>query len=201
MKIKLFILSFTLLFVACSNDEDNISPEDKTYDLYSMEWRLEDGDGEEIIEKVFPDQEFSNTGSTTIFLEFSSKDEMEETSKFSSDDPNAFPTLINGIKEVPITDYPGILSETYGFLVSSLTAPYQPDKATIEPSLVTTHGTDLHPNCKLTYKRTIRIKKIKASYRAYFIDKKGDTGYEVRGKWEGEFHGGGNNEAIFTPLD
>jgi len=205
MKIKSFVLAFLAVSIisACSNDNDNEDfPEDKNYNLYSIEWRLEEGDGEEIIEKVLPDRKVINGGSTTVTMEFSSKDQMNETSYFYSNDTKAFPITLNGTVNVPVTDNISKLSESYGHLLSSIRVPYQSEKFIIEPTTIITHSLELPPNCEGIYKSKINIKKIKASYCAHFVDEDGITTYEAKGKWIGEFYGSGaSSEFIINSIE
>lgn len=196
---KSFIILLAIFFVACSNDNEN--PLDKQYELFSVEWKLGEGDGEEIIKKELPDQEFKNTGEETVKIKFSSTDEMDETSQFKSNAPNAFPNFFGGTIEIPITDTAHILSDSYSYLMSSIRAPYQSEKAILEPTRVITEETELHPKCKITYKRTVDIRKITASYRICFVEKTSGESYEVEGKWIGEFYAGGTSDCVITPID
>lgn len=184
---KLFVLLTIVCLYSCSNDSDSVQEKDKEYDLHSIMWTKEAGDGEEFIETVMPERVIMNTTQDIMSAVFKSSDYVEDSSCFTSDDPNAFMKFAEGIQNVSIpTDES--LSEGYYSISGEIQAPYQEGEVIIPSKTVTKNTFEFHPNTKLIVNDTIITKKLTLSYRIICIERNTNQELIVNGKWTGKFY-------------
>lgn len=187
----LFVLClFVASFVSCSSNDDPEVPEiEKNYKLVSVMWRLEEGDGIEIVEKKLPEKVFSNKTGTNVTVSIDPSDQFDETSYFQCDDTLR---LNKGAGENVLVSVPteySLLSSEYSYFQGGVSAPLLAGtEKKVESALSFLHETEVASNVKLTYNATVYLRKITATFLARFVSDDGMSDeYEIKGKWSGCF--------------
>lgn len=197
----ILLLLIVIGCLSCSKENEEMEVT-KTYRFSSLQWRLEEGDGQEILAVQLPEQTYLNEGSTPIkveidrlkginFFSFFKTDQMEKLNKWTGNDVT-----------VSVPSEFSLLSSQYSYFTGEVTAPLIAGKEfPIQTGTTITEGTNLQPGTKMTYKATIYLKKITASYLATFVIEGKNPDYaEVRGKWSGEFFDHTNAEIKFDNI-
>jgi hypothetical protein len=188
--ISLIAFLPTLCFISCSKDnKDEIVKNDKTYKLGSIMWKLDEGNGQEIIEQELPEEVFSNNGNTTKTIYITPLEKIEETSCFQSENTETLNKWAGRNILVSVPSEFSLLSSEYKYFAGGVKAPlFAGEKVKLQPTTEMTEHSDLQPNIKMTYKATVYLKKITATYTVRFVeDGKGFDSFEVTGKWTGLF--------------
>lgn len=177
----------TLCFVSCSKDE--ILKNDKTYKLGSIMWKLDEGNGQEIIEQELPEEVFYNTGNTTKTIYITPLEKIKETSCFQSENIETLNKWAGRNVFVSVPSEFSLLSSEYKYFAGGVKAPlFAGEEVKLQPTTEMTEHSDLQPNIRMTYKATVYLKKITATYTARFVeDGEGFDSFEIKGKWTGLF--------------
>lgn len=183
---SLFLLLSVFCLLACSKDNDEELIEEKQYEFSSIMWALQEGDGEELFEIKTPEQVFRNTGNTTKEIVINSSEKVEESSQFFIDE-NILPYLPEEEIMIALPHAFELLSSDYKYYIGDIKAPFKNEKTPLLPTKSSTETISLAPSCELRNSSTFIMKKIKATYRARFVEKEGIDSYEKEGKWEGVF--------------
>ncbi len=194
-RMNLFRLFFAgagaLALVACRSDGKEEIPAEKRYELISIGWTLEEGDGQETVERPMPETIYQNGGRAAMPLSIDPMNGVRETSNFLYN-PEA-DALIGALEEETIVFVPswveGLSSAEYRYMASGVEAPFRLQTAYVAPTREARRNIDLEPGLELRYNVTVRMKRIKATYCARFREKTGSGEIrEVKGKWEGELY-------------
>lgn len=197
----LFISICTFCCVACDDHVDSEIPEVKHFELNSIAWKLEEGDGQEIVEKKVPEQIFRNEGNAKMPITIEALKGIDETSCFYSDNAEEFTTLTQEAIEVIIPREVELLSTTdYKYMATGISAPFQLKEVSLPAVTSIKDSTDLSPNSELRYKAIVYQKKITATYYARFVDKNTKESYNIKGKWIGLFFNGITSETTIDDI-
>lgn len=196
------ILSISICLLCCMSCSDPVEdeiPQEKHYELSSIRWKLEEGDGQEIVEKEVPEQVFRNEGNTPMPLCLYPLEGIDDMSCFYSDNEEEFAALTQQGIEVILPREIELLSTTeYKYMGSGIKAPFQLKEVALAAATTLKDSTDVAPHCELRYKATVSQKRITATYYARFVDESSFDSYELKGKWVGLFFNGIHTE---TTLD
>ncbi|MDR2950614.1 MAG: hypothetical protein LBV71_15615 [Prevotella sp.] len=164
------------------------SEESNAYRFYSIMWKLDDGDGLEVLDYK-THEVFYNNENKDINIVFESMEEVEDYSYFhETENAELLKKLLgkDSIVSIP-SEYNYLFSDYSSF--SGTEAPLRiGEKVKLHPLMAAASVTRLPPNCKLTQDRTVYQDKITATYSIRFVSKKDWFDYkEIQGKWTGVF--------------
>ncbi len=187
--LSLMAFLSTLCFVSCSkSDKDENLQDNKTYKLSSIMWKLDEGNGQEIVEQEIPEQIFYNTGNIIKPIDIASLENIEETSFFQSENKEILNKWAGKDVLVPVPSEFSLLSSEYKYFTGGVEAPLLAGEGVKLQSTKVSGRADLQPNTKMTYKATVYLKKITATYTARFVENgNGSDFFEVKGTWTGVF--------------
>jgi len=191
MKINAFKLILTAILavflVSCNNDENEELQDNKKYTLASIQWKLAEGDGLEIVEKQIPKEVFRNDGNLPMPVVIKPIEKIEETSYFECDDMEFLNKWGGEDLFVSVPSEFSLLSDSYGYFAGGVQAPlYAGEKVRLKPTIHMQDSTNLPPNTEFSYEATVNMKKITATFSARFVTEDGGyDSFEVTGKWIG----------------
>ena len=118
-------LGLSLGFLSCASDDTTTDLEDqlKSYELMSVEWKLDDNDNQIIIEHKLPEYHFRNDSDTVIEVKVDPLEHLGGISQFSFNDSLKFKEINAPEVQVTIPDELSLLSDTYSFLYGGITVP------------------------------------------------------------------------------
>jgi len=151
-------------------------------------WKLDKGDGMEIVKITVPEQIFSNATDTPLPIEFSPDEYyIHETSYFESEDNDLFNKLVGEHSVVYIPKDISLLSEEYKMITeTTLVSLYAGEEFEIVTTLVPSFKWELNPKTSLIYNGAAHYRKIKATYCVTFIaEEDNQIKQEIEGKWYG----------------
>ena len=197
----ILLLLIVICFISCSKENEEIEAT-KTYQFSSLQWRLEEGDGQEIIAVQVPEQTYVNEGSTPVKVKIDRLKDINFSSFFKTDQMETLNKWAGTDVEVSIPSEFSLLSSQYRYFTGGVTAPLIAGKEIpIQPGITITEETDLPPRTKMTYKATVYVKKITASYLATFVSQEKTPDYmEVKGKWNGLFFNNTEAKTVFDDI-
>lgn len=191
MKIhKTFIgLFLSIGLISCHSDESSIDDDQtlKSYELISIEWKLDVIDGQSIIEERIPEFYFQNDADTSMPIVIEPLKDWQGSSIFKFNDSLAFTKLNYNEVSVSITKELSLLSESYSYLAGGVYVPltqeesFFPFAEDIKLSLM------LNPRSTLTTNYTLFLRKNKASFLATFRENTTGEFLELKGNWTGMF--------------
>ena len=209
MSSKLSKWSVVLLcamgLISCSSNKESdiIDVTSKTYKLASVQWKIGEGDGVEVIEKEYPVEVFTNTEDVEILLEIDVLKDVEETSLFVCKEVPS--ELQNGINPEALVSVPSefsLLSDRYSYLMGGSQAPVVLNtKSILESSRSMISTTQLPKNTKMTINKTVFFNKIQATYLLRFVEEgEGFDSFEVEGKWTGMLFANIERNVVFEEV-
>lgn len=196
MNHKLFKFSILFLFIlgitSCSDDDDNYNKEnDREYELSSIMWKMDSGDGIDTIQEKLVGESILNPSTVTSEVILEPLKNVKETSHFiyrTTEDAEFFNRWIADTMLVSIPIHPSVLSNDYGLLLSTKKAPLVEDLVVLEPSKRDTEILQLSPNAMINWEAEIKIQKIRATFCLVFTSKDNDKiKRAIEGNWDGEF--------------
>lgn len=196
---SLFAFLSVFCLMSCSNDNDEKTIDRENYELSSVLWAFQEGDGEEYFEIETPELVYKNPGNITKEVVINPQKDLEETSEFIIDE-SVSPILPEEGISITIPSKDLSLKTDYRYLAGGTKAPFQNGKTILSPTSTVTNTFSLAPSCEMRYKSTFIMKKITATYRANFVSKDGTDSYEKEGKWIGIFIFGEKNNTVFNEI-
>lgn len=199
-----FLLIFSLIiFSSCNKKDDETIPvaNEGPYELASIEWSLQEGDGQEIVAVKLPEQHFENQGNDPLPVVVRPLEELQGTSQFFMNDSALITDLTDANVMVNAPDLVEILSDSYGYVVGGQLVPFRPGESSFDFSTSIKDSTTLAPGTQISYQMTIYLKKITATYFARFDQGGAYTPKEMKGKWTGVFYQSMESEAVYKEID
>lgn len=200
LKISVFLL-FVLAFASCDKDEDSTS--EKSYRVDSVMWRLEDGDGETITERILSERRYVNSGNASVDVVIDFSESYAENSFFECDDPAVLNKLVGENYYTSLPTMSQALSSEYSSVSGVqgyLFAGEVKDLITHSDSLK--YSFELQPQSKATIKIALEERKLRATYLVRFVEDKYEQDYfEVKGKWTGTFLGKLKSSMIISEIE
>ena len=191
MKIhKTFIgLFLSIGLISCHSDESLIDDEQtlKSYELISIEWKLDATDGQSIIEEKIPEFYFQNDADTTMPIVIEPLKDWQGSSIFKFNDSLAFTKLNYKEVSVSITKELSLLSESYSYLIGGVYVPLTQEESFFPFSEDVKLSLMLNPRSTLTTNYTLFLRKNKASFLATFRENTTGEFLELKGTWTGLF--------------
>ena len=196
-----------LSFLACSSDRNEMEPNEgvtKTYKLASVQWKIGEDDGLEVIEQAYPVAVYSNPGDDEMPIEIDILKDVEETSHFIfTEVSKEVEQALNLATWVSVPTEIFLLSDRYSYLTGGSQAPVVLNtKSTIESSRSMTSTTQLAKRTKMTIDKTVFFNKIQATCLLRFVEEgDGFDSFEVEGKWIGVLFANIERRVVFTDLN
>ena len=182
-------LFLSIILVSCHSDESLIDDEQslKSYELISIEWKLDETDGQSIVEERIPAFHFRNDADTSMPIILEPLKDWQGSSIFKFNDSLAFTKLNYKEVNVSITKELSLLSERYSYLLGGVSVPLTQEESFFPFSDYVELSLMLNPQSTLTTNYTLFLRKNKASFLATF--KENNTGeiLELKGTWTGLF--------------
>lgn len=201
---KLFIgLFLSIGLVACSSD-DTITDEEqglKSYELISIQWKLNEADGPHIIEKKIPEFHFRNETDTIMEVVIEPLKNLKGSSIFKFNDSVTFTEINYSEAQVSITRELSLLSEEYSYLVGGVKVPLTEEKSFFPFTWNFTDSFTLNKGTKLTSNYTVFLRKNKASFLATFKETSTGETVELDGTWTGLFFNNVEEKSLVEEID
>ncbi|MDT0676191.1 hypothetical protein [Autumnicola musiva] len=193
------IFSIIVFFnLSCSKDDENIEKNvPRRYELSQIEWKLTEGDSQEIIKKELPEIYFKNDSDTILPVVIEPLNGINGSSEFNFNDSIRFSELNYSPVKVSITGEIDLLSNSYSYLGGGLKVNLQQEESSFAFQYFFKNSTNLNPETELTSTYILYLKKNKASFRARFREINTGEIIELEGSWTGIFF---NNLEGETPL-
>lgn len=188
--LSLLLLSTCIFgWMACNNENEDLTKNKKNYTFSSILWKLDEGDGIETIAQEIPEEIFRNKGNEAKQICVSPLKSINETSIFQFENTEDFNKWVGEDLWVYVPFYFEGLSSKYSDCMSTKRAPLFAGKEFKLPSASKMKDcAKLPPNLQLSYKATIYLKKITATCLIRFVEEKNKNNYiEIEGKWTGIF--------------
>lgn len=179
--------------MGCSKDDDNgapILPEaNQPYELADIQWVLNDGDGQEIIEKELPYQLFQNKGDVPMPIIYNPLKNLKASSKFEYQLLEDVHIKIDSLsKIISIPSEISLLSDGYSHLAGGLKVPFMKEEFRFPFSIKITDSVNLKPRTQISCQSTLFLKKNTATFKARFDQPETGDSFELTGKWTGFFY-------------
>lgn len=206
---KLHHLSILLIcfifFTGCSMDDGNRTPilpeANQPYELADIQWILNDGDGQEIIEKELSDQLFENEEDVTVRITFDPLKNLRGSSKFEYQLPEDVHIKLDSLsKIISIPSEISLLSDSYRHIGGGVKVPFRKEESHFPFSFRSTESVDLGPRTQISYQSTLFLKKITATFKARFDQLETGDSFELTGKWTGFFYKTLNTKGIYEEI-
>lgn len=201
---KIFIgLFLSLVFVSCSNDDTFTEGEQKlkSYELLSIQWKLNETDGQSIVEEKIPEFNFRNDSDTTMVVTIEPIKDMEGSSIFKFNDSIAFKELNFSEVQVSIPKELSLLSKEYVYLVGGVNVPFVQEESSFPFSFNFIESYTLSPRSTFTSNYTVFIRKNKASFLATFMESTTGEILRLDGTWTGLFFNNLDSKAVIGDID
>lgn len=185
---SLLLFSTCILgWMACSNENDDLTENKKNYTFSSILWKLGEGDGIETIAHEIPEEIFRNKGSEAKQICVTPLKSINETSIFQFENTEDFNKWVGEDLLVYVPFYLEGLSSEYSNCIGIERVPLFAGKEfELHAAPEMKDCTKLPPNLQLSYKATIYLKKITATCLIRFVEEKNKNDYvEIEGKWTG----------------
>ena len=196
-------LLFSIGFVSCSSD-DSINDEEqglKSYELISIQWKLNETDGQSILEKKIPEFHFRNDTDTIMEVVIAPLENLQGSSIFKFNDSLTFAELTYSEVQVSITKELSLLSEDYSYLVGGVKVPLTQEESSFPFSLHLTDSFALTKGTKLTSNYTVFLRKNKATFLATFKEPTTGETLELDGTWTGVFFNNLEEKSVIEEID
>lgn len=196
---------FFIFFISCSKDDDNTAPvlpeADQPYELADIQWILNDGDGQEIIEKELPNQLFQNKGDVPMPVIYDPLKNLQGSSKFEYQIPEDVHVKLDSVsKIISVPSEISLLSDGYSRFIKGVKVPFGKEESHFPFSFKTTDSVNLKPGTQISYQSTLFLKKITATFKARFVQLETRASFELTGKWTGFFYQTMNTEGVFGEI-
>lgn len=198
--IGLFI---SIGLISCHNDESLIYDEQilKSYELISIQWKLNATDGQSIVENKIPEFYFQNDTDTTMEIIIEPFKDKQGSSIFKFNDSIAFTKLNLKKVNVTITKELSLLSESYSYLEGGVKVSLTQEESFFPFSDYAKLSLMLNPRNTLTTNYTLFLRKNKASFLAMFREKSSGHIIELTGNWTGLFFDNLTGETVINEID
>jgi hypothetical protein len=208
-KLSLSILPiFFIFFISCSKDDDNTDPvlpeADQPYEMADIQWVLNDGDGQEIIEKELPNQLFQNKGDVPMPVTYEPLKDLEGSSRFEYQIPEDVHVNLDSIsKIISVPSEISLLSSSEGYrhIGGGVKVPFRKEESYFPFSFKTKDSVNLKPGMQVSYESTLFLKKITATFKARFDQLETRASFELIGKWTGFFYQTMNTEGVHSEIE
>ncbi|MDT0691950.1 hypothetical protein RM549_19345 [Salegentibacter sp. F188] len=201
---KMFIgLFLSIGFMSCSEDDTLIEDEQisKSYELISIQWKLNETDGQSIIEKKIPEFHFRNETDTVMEVVIEPLKDLRGSSIFKFNDSLTFTELSYEEVQVSVTKELSLLSEEYGYLGGGVKVPLTQEESSFPFSWNFTDSFALNKGTKLTSNYTVFLRKNRASFLATFKETTTEETLELDGTWTGIFFNNLEENSIIEEID
>ncbi|MDT0689155.1 hypothetical protein RM549_05125 [Salegentibacter sp. F188] len=201
---NIFLGLFLFLgFVSCSNDDDFIEEEQrsKSYELISVQWKLDENDGQSIVEKKLPEYYFRNDSDTIMEVVIEPLKDLQGSSIFKFNDSLTFAELHYPEVEVSVPGELSLLSENYVYLGGGVRVPLTQEESffpffrSFTSTFTLTERTQLTSNC------TVFLRKNKATFLATFRETTTGETLELDGTWTGLFFNNLEEHSVLEEID
>jgi hypothetical protein len=201
---KVFIgLFLSIGFASCSNDDTLIEDEQrsKSYELIAIHWKINETDGQSIVEKKIPEFYFRNDSDTIIEVVIEPLKDLQGSSKFKFNDSLTFTELMYSEVQVSIPRELSLLSAEYRYLGGGVKVPLTQEESSFPFSSTFTNSLTLTKRTKLTSNYTIFLRKNKASFLATFRETSTGEILELDGTWTGLFFNNSKGESVVKEIE
>lgn len=190
-------------FASCSNDDTLVDDEieSKSYELIAIQWKLNETDGQSIVEKKIPEFHFRNETDTIMEVVIEPLKNLQGSSIFKFNDSLTFTELIYSEVEVSVTKELSLLSEEYGYLGGGVKVPLTQEESFFPFSWYFTDSFALSKGTKLTSNYTVFLRKNKASFLATFKETTTGETLELDGTWTGVFFDHLEEKSVIEEID
>jgi len=194
-------LGFILFIVlGCTTESDDVMPENnEAYELRDIQWILEEGDGQEIIEKELPGRFFKNEGDTIMQVIIGLPKE-QGSSHFQFDLPEDLTFNLHSAS-VSVIAHIDLLSDSYSHIGGGTKVPFQLAESFFPFSISIEETTGLNPHTQMSYRETIFLKKNIATFKARFEQPGTKDSFELKGKWTGFFYHTMESKSVIEEID
>jgi len=200
---KLFIgLFLSVCFISCSEDETLINNQEiKSYELTSIQWKLNTNDGQSIIEKKLPEFHFRNDSDTIMEVVIEPLKNIQGSSIFKFNESLKFAELNYSEVQVSIPGELSLLSGNYSYLEGGVKVPLVIEESNFPFSWDFKNTFELNQRSTLTSNYTVFLKKNKASFLATFRETTTGETIELDGIWTGWFFNNLEGESVADGID
>ncbi|TVZ26904.1 hypothetical protein JM83_1903 [Gillisia sp. Hel_I_86] len=201
---KLFIALFLSIgFISCSEDDTliNNDQELKSYELVSVQWKLNTNDGQSIVEKKIPEFYFRNDSDTIMEIVIEPLKNIQGSSIFKFNDSLTFTGLNYLEVQVSIPEELSLLSGEYSYLGGGVKVPLAQEESSFPFSWYFKDTFALNQRSTLTSNYTVFLRKNKASFLATFRETTTGETLELDGTWTGLFFNNLEGESVADGID
>ena len=197
------VLFLSLGFASCSNDDTLIDDEQrsKSYELVAIQWKLDETDGQSIVEKKIPEFHFRNESDTILEVDIEPLKDLQGSSIFKFNDSLAFAELSYSEVQVSIPRELSLLSGDYVYLGGGVKVALTQEESSFPFSMYFKDSFTLTKRTKLTSNYTVFLRKNKASFLATFRETSTGETVELDGTWTGLFFNNLEEESVLEEID
>lgn len=195
-------LFLSIGFASCSND-DLIDDEQgsKSYELIAIQWKLNETDGQSIVEKKIPEYHFRNDSDSIIEVVIEPLKNLQGSSIFTFNDSPTYANLNYSEVEVSIPEDLSLLSQGYSYIVGGVKVPLTQEKSSFPFSTDIKSSFTLTKRTKLTSNYTIFLRKNNATFLATFKEISTGETLELNGTWTGMFFNNSEGESVLEEIE
>lgn len=199
-RIAIIALCATLA-VACDNtDTDGPSPE--RYELSRIEWILKEGDGETFVECPATTRVVENSTSEPVTIKINPLENMRLTSEFTTEQAELFAQLNAPDARTLIPSHIELLSHgTWSTMASGTEVPLRTGTSNVDSPTKIEYEYTVPTSTCLQVEATVILRRIRATFRAVYVDPNSRLRVEIEGKWTGLFYERTETEATIGPIE
>ena len=199
----LIVLFLSIGLISCDSDESSIDDEQtlKSYELISIQWKLDANDGQSIVEEKIPEFYFQNDTDKNMEIVIEPLKDKQGSSIFKFNDSVAFKKLNLSKVNVSITKELSLLSKSYSYLQGGVQVPLTKEASFFPFSFYANLSLQLTPGNTLTTNYTLFLRKNKASFLATFREKSSGNIIELTGNWTGLFFDNLKGESVENEIE
>src|SRR5699024_11105192 len=154
-----------------------------------IQWVLEEGDGQKILERKLPVQSVINNSSALVYPNFNPLKNMEGSSHFQFELPEGLSLEPDSLsKLVSIPAHIDLLSDNYTHIGGGIKVPFQRAQSSFPFSAKFEESLQVNPKTKMDYQATLFLRKNTATFKAIFVQPETKDRIELTGKWTGVFY-------------
>ncbi|UJH91698.1 hypothetical protein LZ575_03150 [Antarcticibacterium sp. 1MA-6-2] len=205
MKFTKVFLGIVLFigFASCSSDDalNDVEQRSKSYELIDIQWKLDETDGESIVENKIPEFHFRNDSDTIMEVIIEPLKNIQGSSIFKFNDSLAFEEIIYTEVKVSIPRELSLLSQEYSYLNGGVKVAFTQEESLFPFSWNFTDSFTLSKGTKLTSNYTVFLRKNKATFVATFKETTTGETLELEGTWTGMFFNNIEEKSVLEEID